>query len=277
MIMKITTRTILALVFFATIGASFTATADSILSARQSPLALELLTGMPGNILDPDVPVVLTVNLFSPLASAIHEQSLDKEEGLEPEAFPEVSGQIDGKNWWEVLSLRIQAGETEKEIPFQILDEPSQTALPLGEGGVSSFRIAVQPGVFPERAVLSVLIGRNEETFRSEKVEIRFKAGTLSQVQKLEIWIPYHLAMKNTDEARSKAEELIKAIPQASSPYSYMAQVLESIGDLEGAKENILKAIELFGEHIEGEDPPFLYLEQLQRIQEKIAAKKRTN
>jgi len=54
-----------------------------------------------------------------------------------------------------------------------------------------------------------------------------------------------------------------------------MASVLEAAGDLEGAKENVLKAIELFGEHVAGEDPPFLYLEQLRRIQEKIASKKK--
>lgn len=53
-----------------------------------------------------------------------------------------------------------------------------------------------------------------------------------------------------------------------------MAEVLEATGDLEGAKENVLKAIELFGEQRADEDPPFLYLEQLRRIQEKIAAKK---
>lgn len=262
-------------VFVMIIGSPFFTATGSAFSARQSPLALELLTGMPGNILDPDFPVILTVNLFSPLASAIHEQNRDREEGAEQKAFPEVSAQFDGKNWWEVLSLQSAEGEIEKEVPFLILTEPSQAGLPLGEGGVSSCRIAIQPGVLPDKAILSVLIGGGEEIIRSEKMEIRFKSGTLSQVQKLEAWIPYYLALKKTDEARSKADELIKLIPQASSPYSYMASVLEAVGDLEGAKENVLKAIELFGDHVAGEDPPFLYLEQLRRIQEKIAAKKK--
>jgi hypothetical protein len=267
----------LVLAVVTVIGTPFFTAAGSILSAKQAPLALELLTGMPGNILDPDVPVVLTVNLFSPLASAIYEKNLDREEDTETQEIPEISIQFDGKNWWEVLSLQSQEGEAEKEIPFQILDEPSQTALLLGEGEVSSCRIAIQQGVLSEKAVLSVLIERDEGTIRSEKVEVRFKAETLSQVQKLEAWIPYYLALENTNEARSKADELIKLIPQASSPYSYMAQVLEADGDLEGAKENILKAIELYGEHIAGEDPPFLYLEQLKRIQEKIEAKKKSD
>jgi tetratricopeptide (TPR) repeat protein len=230
---------------------------------------------MPGNILDPDVPVVLIVNLFSPLASAIYEQNQDREEGTEPKEIPSISTQIDGKNWWENFSLQSSERETEKEIPFQILSKPSQVSQSLGEGGVSSCRIVIQPRILLEKTVLSVLIARDEEIIHSEKVEIQFKTGTLTPVQKLEAWIPYYLALEKTDEALLKTDALIKLSPQASSPYSYMAEVLEATGDLEGAKKNVLKAIELFGDQSADEDPPFLYLEQLRRIQEKIAAKKK--
>ncbi len=269
-----TVQIVILLFLVMTIGTSSSSAAVSTHYSGQSLLALELLSGMPGNILDPDVPVVLTVNLFSPLAAAIHEQNLDREEGTEPEEIPEVSTQIDGKNWREILSLRSQEGETEKEIPFQILREPTQAGLSLGEGGVGSCRIAIEQGILSEKAVLSVLIEQDEGAIRSEKVEVRFKAGTLSQVQKLEVWIPYYLALERMDEALLKVEELIELIPQASSPYSYKAEVLEATGDLEGAKENILKAIAIYGKLGPEEDPPFLYMEQLRRIHEKISAKK---
>ncbi len=262
-------------VFMFQIGALCFTSISTPIYARQAPLAIELLTGMPGNILDPDVPVVLTVNLFSPLASAIYEQNQDREEGTEPKEIPSISTQIDGKNWWENFSLQSSERETEKEIPFQILTKPSQINQSLGEGGVSSCRIAIQPGILPEKTVLSVLISLDEEIIRSDKEKIQFKTGTLTPLQKLEAWIPYYLALGQTDEALIKTKALIKLSPQASSPYSYMAEVLEAAGDLEGAKENVLKAIDFFGEQSADEDPPFFYLEQLRRIQEKIAVKKK--
>ena len=246
------------------------------LTGNPALLALELLTGMKDNILDPDAPIILTVNLFSPFASDIHEQNRDREQGTKVREFQEVSTQIDGKQWWERLSILSAGAEagSEKKIPYQILMETSQISLPLSEGGVSFCRVFIEPGILPERSTLSAVIAIEKDIIRSEKVEIRFQTGTLSAQQKLEAWISFLLASGQTEEALLKADELIKLNPESSAPYSYKSDVLEAVGDLKGAKENALKAIMLYGDQSPEEDPPFLYLEQLQRIQKKIREKK---
>jgi len=238
-------------------------------------LALELLTGMPDNVLDPDVPLLLTINLYSPLALIIHEQNRDRKADKEPREMPEISGLIEGKPWWESLSLSIPGEEMDKDIPFQILGEPVQSEMDLGEGGVSSCRIAVDPGILPAQAVLFVSIDSEKLQIRSKNVDIRIEPGVLTPIQKLEAWIPYHLAFGEMDLGVAKGRDLVALAPEFSSSYSYLAEALEAAGELEEAVDHVLKAIDLFEKAGEGEDPPFLYLEQLQRLQLKIKTKKR--
>jgi len=242
------------------------------LTNREGLARLRLGQAEPGQVLEPGVPILLRLDLSSPLAERLRTLSSEGPQSETKPVLPELPMGNAQQPWWESLRVMMQHNDVEQEIHFEVLrSRNAEFRLDRGEAGYAL--LGIDP-VSPWKPGKYRLEGRidisqaNIGTIRSDPVTLTVQAGAMEEARKLATRSRYLRQTGHPSEAQQEAEKLIHADPESMEGYILKAEALEQQERYREARETYSAAMERFPE--DSPERPELYLDALQRLDAQI-------